>query len=127
MDSVPDPAARMDRRGFLKGAAATAGLVAASSVLPTGSRRLPFPAEEWWLGPDLWANRLQDWCLRAHHLRGAGRPAAGPYRGPAHQEAERWSRTLVVQTGTNTTGTGFSGFLVGTGEPGRTTGGPPWS
>ncbi|MBA2415660.1 MAG: twin-arginine translocation signal domain-containing protein, partial [Geodermatophilaceae bacterium] len=41
----------LTRRGFLKGAAATAGMVTLSSLLPAQHASAVVPGEEWWLGP----------------------------------------------------------------------------
>ncbi len=112
------------RRAFVKGAVA-AGTATVPRVLsaPTGPAEaiagVSYPVEDWWLGPELWANRLQDWAMRngritcvaasERQLRTASvltRPLNG---GPAQ---------LQVNTGTEIAGNGFSGFLVGTGEAG---------
>lgn len=118
-----DPAAGrlrdLTRRAFLKGSAAAVGVTALASV----SASAPFASaadEQWWLGPDLWANRLQDWCLRSGRITCV---ALGKQRD---LRAVAWlTRALTggagrvsARTGTVEPGKGFSGFLIGTGEPG---------
>lgn len=72
------------------------------------------------MGPDLWANRLQDWCLRNGRITCVAPAGQRLVRTVAllTKRLNGGPARLVVQTGTNTTGTGFSRFLVGTGEPG---------
>lgn len=120
MDSSLTHLRELTRRGFLKGAAAAAGVVAASSVLPRQLAAAAVPAEEWWLGPDLWANRLQDWCVRNGRITCVAPAGQRRVRTAAllTKRLNGGPARLVVQTGTNTTGAGFSGFLVGTGESG---------
>ena len=103
--------------------------MAASSDLPTRLAAAAVPAEEWWLGPDLWANRLQAWCLRNGRITCVAPAGQRLVRTVAllTKRLNGGPARLVVQTGTNTTGTGFSGFLVGRESRERTTGGPAWS
>jgi hypothetical protein len=88
-----------------------AGL-AAVAALPTDRTRT-------WLGPPLWANRLQDWRLHGGRLECVA--ASGPMRT---RTVAVLTRELVagdlpgrigVRTGLLAAGEGFSGFLVGAG------------
>ncbi len=98
------------RRSFVKGAAA--GLL--SSAVKGQEEVSPN-----WLGPDFWANRLQDWryyTRRIECLTGAAgdevRTAAILTREiSAHGRIAR----LRVRTGTIEGGPGFSGLLIGAG------------
>ena len=115
----------LTRRAFVKGAA---GAGAALTFVPqlfsetVGlDRAIAATAgvDDWWLGSDLWANRLQDWAIRngrvtcvasvERRLRTASVSTRSLTGGPA---------VLRVRTGTQQPGTGFSGFLIGTGEHG---------
>ncbi|MER7471379.1 alkaline phosphatase D family protein [Micromonospora sp. NPDC000018] len=70
-----------------------------------------------WLGPDFWANRLQDWRLADGRIEGIAQP--GPHRlrtvGVLTRELTGGAARLRVRTGTLASGPGFSGFLVGAG------------
>ncbi|WP_146087644.1 hypothetical protein [Thermomonospora echinospora] len=71
-----------------------------------------------WLGPDFWANRLQDWHLADGRIEGIAKP--GPHRlrtiGILTRELTGdGAARLRVRTGTLAPGPGFSGFLVGAG------------
>lgn len=73
--------------------------------------------ERLWLGPELWANRLQDWATRDGRLECVA--PVGERQGRTVAMLTTWlgdgPATLVVRTGTLEPGAGFSGFLVGTG------------
>lgn len=120
MDALLREMRELTRRGFLKGAAATVGVIAASSALPLQSANAAPPAEEWWLGPDLWANRLQDWCMRADRITCVSPPGKRRVRTVAllTKSLNGSACQLTARTGTDVAGAGFSGFLIGTGEAG---------
>ncbi len=118
----------LTRRSFMKGAAGTAGVIAARSFFRMDTADTPeiiasasSAAEDWWLGPDLWANRFQDWALRGGRITCvATDPKSLQVRTASVLTRCLTGRNgiLSVRTGTETTGNGFSGFLIGTGEPG---------
>lgn len=119
MDPVVSQMRDLTRRGFLKGAAATAGMVAAANLIPASLAYASVPAEDWWLGRELWANRLQDWCLRNGRIT-----CVAPTGMRRVRTASLLTRSLngkpgklIVRTGTDIAGAGFSGFLIGVGEP----------
>lgn len=70
-----------------------------------------------WLGPELWANRLQDFrvssgryeCLSSNHLRSVSLLTYSLLSGSG-------SATIAMTTGTLATGAGFSGFMIGVGS-----------
>jgi alkaline phosphatase D len=70
-----------------------------------------------WLGPQYWANRLADWRLASGRLEclsgGRGGRTVGVLTRSLRAGAQPAS--LSVRTGTLAAGTGFSGFVVGTG------------
>lgn len=117
----------ISRRDFLRGAAVVAGAAsvgpwlfietaAAESAL-AGSAAA---TEDRWLGPDFWANRLQDWVTRKGRIT-----CVAPDGQRQGRTASVLTRSLnggrfrvTVRMGTEVQGTGFSGFLIGTGEAG---------
>jgi alkaline phosphatase D len=121
----------LTRRGFLAAGGAAVGALAftpgldspaAASPQTPGGDGVVGPLAQGvrrpWLGPDFWANRLQDWQVADGRIESIARP--GPHRlrtvavltreltggGPAF---------LRVCTGTLASGGGFSGFLLGAG------------
>ena len=115
------------RRTFLLGSAAAVG---AGSAVPRffrpGERSNGFtPAvvgapPDRWLGPDFWANRFQDWLLVDGRICCVADSASRRCRTVSvlTKDLSGGAATLRVRTGTLQSGTGFSGFLVGTGTPG---------
>jgi alkaline phosphatase D len=134
---------QLDRRNFLKAGlgAMVAGLLAwrfwpwaRREVQPAGPPApapvappaglaavgaLPTDRTRTWLGPDFWANRLQDWRLHQGRLECVA--TSGPMRT---RTVAVLTRQLVagdrparigVRTGTLAPGDGFSGFLIGAG------------
>ena len=89
--------------------AGAAGPVSRVDGLPTGLVRT-------WIGPEYWANRLQDWrlaagrieCLAATAVRTVGVLTRTIEPGAS-------SATLTVPAGTLSGGAGGSGFLIGAG------------
>jgi alkaline phosphatase D len=118
----------MRRRTFLQGVSSlvATGLVARHSVGADGRSGTPVAATSvddpplglvrTWLGPQLWANRLQDFrvsngryeCVSTGKLRSVSVLTTSVLPGPG-------SATLSMTTGTLATGAGFSGFLIGVG------------
>jgi alkaline phosphatase D len=118
----------MRRRTFLQGVSSlvATGLAARRSVgvdtragttvAATSVDNPPLGLVRTWLGPQLWANRLQDFrvsngryeCVSTGKLRSVSVLTASLLPGPG-------SATLSMTTGTLATGTGFSGFLIGVG------------
>jgi alkaline phosphatase D len=114
----------MTRRTFLGGAGATAAAVVFPSVSSAGiaaAADAVDPGDGYWLGTDLWGNRLQDW------VRHGGRLECVAPGGQRRTRTVTWLTkqidgapfTLRVRTGTLTAGAGFSGFLIGTGVVGE--------
>jgi len=108
------------RRTFLLGAAGTA----VAGVLPptrawADSAALDTP-DQIWLGPDLWANRLQDWMVSGGQIRCVADSAHRICRTAAILTTSLGGGafTITARTGTLVAGAGFSGFLIGTGAPG---------
>ncbi|WP_326794138.1 alkaline phosphatase D family protein [Streptomyces sp. NBC_01808] len=90
--------------------AAPRGTTGAVGLLPVGVRRP-------WLGPDFWANRLQDWQLADGRIESVAPPGPHRLRTVAVLTRELTGDRPVrlrVRTGTLAPGPGFSGFLVGT-------------
>ncbi|MEJ7705680.1 MAG: twin-arginine translocation signal domain-containing protein [Geodermatophilaceae bacterium] len=118
--------ARISRRDFLRGAAVVAGAATAGPWLfppAAGAEPLAVAAaavDDRWLGPDFWANRLQDWVTRKGKITCVA--AAGQRLARTASVLTRslngGAFRLQVGMGTSIQGTGFSGFLIGTGEPG---------
>lgn len=119
---------RVSRRDFLCGAAVVAGAATAGPWLSVGAAGAegalavaPAGTDDIWLGPDFWANRLQDWGLRSGRItcvatdttNRRGRTASVLTRSLT---GDRFN--LQIRMGTEVQGTGFSGFLIGTGEAG---------
>ncbi len=100
----------MKRRSFVKGAAA--GLLA-------GAVEGQAEASPNWLGPEFWANRLQDWryyTRRIECLTGAAGDEARTVAILTRDISARGRNArLRVRTGTIEGGPGFSGFLIGAG------------
>ncbi len=105
---------------------AAAGGIALAGLRPSLARATLSPAAEpataaprTWLGPQYWANRLQDWRLSAGRFECVAAPAYGGIRTVAVLTRElvegAAQATLTVRTGTLVDGAGFSGFLVGAG------------
>ncbi|MHA4820314.1 metallophosphoesterase family protein, partial [Streptomyces aculeolatus] len=97
---------------------ATADTAARNPGTGTGAvGRLPADVQRPWLGPDFWANRLQDWRLAGGRIESVAPPGPHRLRTVAvltrELTADRPVR-LRVRTGTLVSGPGFSGFLVGT-------------
>ncbi len=127
----------VSRRDFLRGAAVVAGAATAGPWLATGTAGAdaalavaPAAIQDRWLGPDFWANRLQDWVLRSGRITCVG-VDSNHLRG---RTASVLTRSLTggrfhlqVRMGTEVQGDGFSGFLVGTGRRAPTTGARHWS
>jgi alkaline phosphatase D len=110
----------LSRRSFMRGslAAVAAGPGAALALAP-GAAAASTPVTRW-LGHEWWANRLQDWVRRGDRLECVA--SAGDRQGRT-VSALTWDVTapslvLRVRTGTLIAGTGFSGFLLGTGVAG---------
>lgn len=119
------------RRNFLRGtaflamaAAATgevrAGEVAAPSANPVALPQLP--GSRIWLGPDFWANRLQDWQLSAGRIE-CRRADAGQSVRTANMLTREivagkkaGSIEAIVGLITGADRTGYGGFLIGIGE-----------
>lgn len=80
----------------------------------------PAATEDRWLGPDFWANRLQDWVTRSGKITCVA--AAGSRGGRTASVLTRnlngGGFHLQIRMGTQIGGSGFSGFLVGVGEAG---------
>lgn len=111
----------------MKGAAATAGGLAASQLVgayPASGFEViasgDSSAEDWWLGPELWANRLQDWALRDGRVTcvAAAPDLKGRTASLLTKSLNGGGALLTVRTGMQTGGNGFSGLLIGTGESG---------
>jgi alkaline phosphatase D len=118
---------KIARRGFLIGGAGAVTTVALDGVAFAGERAGARPATvgSWpadvtrtWLGPDFWANRLQDWRIANGRIECVAKSKQGVLRtvGVLTREV-RGDRPaqLRIRTGTLAAGTGFSGFLVGAG------------
>ena len=118
---------KIARRGFIIGSAGAAAAVAidgvASASQPAGARletigSWPADVTRTWLGPDFWANRLQDWRFSSGRIECIAQPKQGVLRtvGVLTREV-RGDRPaqLRVRTGTLAAGPGFSGFLLGAG------------
>ncbi len=113
----------IDRRRFLKGAAAGVllGSLAGSGCVPGGDEtgpefrsRWPADVDRSWLGPDYWTNPLQDWRLAGGRVELINR---GPDRNVQHLtrqiRAGEGTLDLRVQTGFVADGSGRAGFEVG--------------
>jgi hypothetical protein len=120
------------RRTFLRAVAGGA----VGTALPLDPTRLPAaPAEEFisawpkdaervWVGPEYWANRLQDWRLHAGRLECVQGGAAAPVRtvhlltrrlGPGDGDLKLAVRTGLIDAGAAVTADAASGFLIGAG------------
>jgi len=119
--------ARVSRRDFLLGASAIAGTAAVGPWLgaqPANAQGALAAAavttDDRWLGPDFWANRLQDWVTRDGKITCVA--VSGNRLGRTASVLTRnltgGAFKLQIRMGTQILGTGFSGFLIGTGEPG---------
>lgn len=115
--------ARITRRDFLCGTAAVAGAVTVSpwlGALPAAAEA-PDAVEDRWLGPNFWANRLQDWVSLGGQItcvaEGSDRQGRTAY-WLTHSLNGGGRFRLQARIGTQAQGSGFSGFLIGTGEPG---------
>jgi alkaline phosphatase D len=100
--------------GALVGGAAPAhAAVALSRVdsLPTGVTRT-------WLGPQYWANKVGDWRLTNGRIEALRANSGGRTVGVLTRQvvAGNAEGALSVRTGTVATGTGSSGFLIGSGR-----------
>lgn len=111
----------LTRRTFLKGTLATAAMLGAGStfrlseaVAQTGVRRASM-----WLGPDFWANRLQDWMLRDGRIECIAPAGQGVGRTVALLTSSLGDGPVILRTRTGSLrpGAGFSGFLIGAGTP----------
>lgn len=94
----------------LAGSAAAAAPVTRVDAVPTNVTRS-------WIAPQYWANRLQDWQLRAGRIEcltanAGGRTVSVLTRKVAPGDM---SGTITMRTGTLAAGTGCSGFLIGAG------------
>ncbi|SCL25392.1 alkaline phosphatase D [Micromonospora pallida] len=125
------PDRNLTRRDFLAATGAAVGTFAlttgldlpatAATAAPTTTAVGPLvktKAHRPWLGPDFWANRLQDWRLADGRIESIAQP--GPHRlrtvAVLTRELTGAAPTrLRVRTGTLAAGSGFSGFLVGAG------------
>ncbi|AZM48704.1 hypothetical protein DMB38_25540 [Streptomyces sp. WAC 06738] len=99
---------------------ATADAAAREPGTGTGAvGRLPADVQRPWLGPDFWANRLQDRRPAGGRIESVAPPGPHRLRTVAvltrELTGDRPAR-LRVRTGTLVPGPGFSGFLIGTTE-----------
>lgn len=110
----------LSRRTFLYGVAGAAAV----SVLPDLGRPAAAAGtggpDQVWLGADYWANRVQDWMVSGGQIRCVADSANRICRTAAvlTTALEGPQYTVSARTGTLVAGTGFSGFLLGIGEPG---------
>jgi alkaline phosphatase D len=117
------PADALTRRGLLGSAgvliaSSTVAVQAAGAAPPDGRvDAVPTGVTRTWLSPEYWANRLADWRLHAGRFEclstGLGACTVGVL--PRSLEGGDLPAVLEVRTGTLQAGSGFSGFLVGTG------------
>ena len=124
---------RQTRRSLVKGLAACpaalASLPASLDVeLPgagpsVGRLTIPKDADRVWVGPECWANRLQDWCVRAGRIECVQGGAMWPYRtlhlltrrlGPGRGEFNMTVRTGLAGPGP-AAADAATGFLIGAG------------
>lgn len=114
------------RRLLVSTAEASVALVAGGAILDTTPRAaaaldrvdaLPTGITRTWLGPQYWSNRLADWRLTNGRIEALTPGAGGRTVGVLTRRlvAGGAAAALSVRTGTLAPGTGFSGFLVGTG------------
>ncbi len=77
-----------------------------------------------WIGPEFWANRLQDWEIRDGKVQCIENSANAPLRtlhlitGSTHLEGQSFSMSVEIQSdeiGTNSNTQALAGFLVGSG------------
>jgi hypothetical protein len=118
---------KSNRRNFLKtavigAAAAGAGFEPDGAAEESFSSAWPADAERVFVGPEYWANRLQDWRIRAGRLECAERRPASPMRTLhllTHRLGDRpGSFQVEVRTGLidpGGAGDGAAGFLIGAG------------
>lgn len=116
---------RINRRDFLLGAGVLAGVATVGPWLGSASAQAALAVtatatEDRWLGPDFWANRLQDWMIRDGRITCVA--LAGDRGGRTASVLTRSLNgggfQLQVRMGTQIASTGFSGFLIGVGEAG---------
>lgn len=122
----------VDRRTMLGGVATAAiapGVAAsplakgsAKSATPAESETLPIPAgERGWLGPNFWANRLQDWHARDGWIecrRGEKGMEGRTVAILTHELVAGGSARIEADIAADTSSGrgGFGGFLIGVGE-----------
>ena len=119
------------RRTFLAGATATAAAAGAGVAL--GGCHVeadPFPGlptlaplrtgvDRYWVGPQFWANRFQDWRLTDGRIRCQPVAARSGLRTLALLTTDlsgTGTGHLSVRTGLTALGNGFTGFLLGAGS-----------
>jgi len=114
---VPRAGHGLSRRRFLQGTLAAVGTVSAAPWLGAPFSEPLAATEDWWLGPNFWANRLQDWALRSGKLTCVAVPGKRGLCTVAVLTRRLTGGTAQVKvvTGTQSAGAGFSGLLVGTG------------
>ncbi len=111
------------RRVFLAGTGAALSLAGVRGAQPAGAAAgtpvdaLSTGVTRTWLGPQYWANRLQDWRLSTGRIECVGSAVGMRTVGvlPRAVEPGPGTGALEVRTGTLAQGAGFSGFLVGAG------------
>lgn len=124
METYPDlvMTRSWNRRVFLAGSAALMSTPAfGAAAVGAGPRAVRSHSAQvgcHWLGRDWWGNRMQDWVRRGSRLVCVAAPAQGSCRVVSRltTELDGGAATLRVRTGTQTRGSGFRGFLIGTGE-----------
>jgi alkaline phosphatase D len=121
--------AGVTRRTFIAGAGAVPVLTGVdhavarsrgprtASVVLARVDDLPTDVTRTWIGPQYWSNRLADWRLTAGRIESTTAVHGGQTVGVLNRRIPTGdlSGSISVRTGTLATGTGFSGFLIGTG------------